>query len=159
MSKQCSPSSSSSAAARASSAPRGTRPSFSVTLRWPRSDPRSAMAPKSAVADLGNPNIPKSDKPISVGRLSFEARCARTSRGRKQRRLLVLFGVCVRVDHVAGLEFRRPKNRLFAAGRELLDIIRRHVLKLSEDRARLRPFAVLGEGDFAGDGLKLWLCM
>jgi hypothetical protein len=38
-----------------------------------------ATAPKSAVAALGTKNIQKSDKPISAGRPSFEARFARTS--------------------------------------------------------------------------------
>jgi hypothetical protein len=43
---------------------------------------------------------------------------------------------------------------LFGAGRELFDVIRRHILELGEDRARLRPFAVLAESDFTGHGLK-----
>jgi hypothetical protein len=32
--------------------------------------------------------------------------------------------------------------------------VRRHILELGEDRARLRPFAVLAESDFTGHGLK-----
>ena len=57
----------------------------------------------------------------------------------------------VRIDHVAGLVLRRPEDWLPAAVGELLDVARRHVLELGEYHPRLCPFAVLGEGEFAGN--------
>src|ERR1043166_4563579 len=67
---------------------------------------------------------------------------------------LFLPRIPVRIDQLAGLPLRRPDHRQRLAGAELLDVVRLGVLHLRPDRARLGPFAVLGEGEIAGHGLE-----
>src|SRR5262249_11368828 len=68
------------------------------------------------------------------------------------RTLLLRCGIGI--DHRAGLVLRRPQDRLHAAVAELIEIARRDILELREQRARLRPGAVASVSDVADDGVE-----
>src|SRR5262245_51992147 len=67
---------------------------------------------------------------------------------------LLLFRRSIGIDHGAGLVLRWPQDRLHAAVAELIEIARRDILELCEQRARLRPGAVAGISDVADDGVE-----
>src|SRR5262245_64873026 len=66
--------------------------------------------------------------------------------------MLFLLRVLVGIDDVAGLVLGRPQDHLVGSIAELREIVAGHTLELGEELPRLGPFAVLAEGDLAGDG-------
>jgi hypothetical protein len=69
-------------------------------------------------------------------------------------KILFLPCVLVGIDHLAGLVFGRPQDRLLGALAELIDVVRLDVLELRQELPRGAPFAVLAESDLADNGLE-----
>src|SRR5215475_14106016 len=124
----------------------GTRPIFFALENAPRSRRRW---PSLSIAGA-RPAPRRQDYTRTGSRQKERAAQAATSEFHRSRLLLLRFAVGV--NHRARAIALGPEDHLARPDSELLQIVRHDVLELREQGPRLRPLAVLAEGDVAQHG-------
>jgi hypothetical protein len=71
---------------------------------------------------------------------------------------LFLSCALIGIDHLAGLVFGRPQDRLFVALAELIEVVRLDVLELGQELSRFVPFTVLPNPISPTTVWNVWLC-